>query len=207
MRYYIIGMKRGNSPTKFIIFLAALAVLFVVITVRTSSKTFQELKAAEKLTEIDYHSMQEYSDENASLVMAALKSGKADKLKVLLTASGSSDGVEALMELADWKNADFENAIGMGAGSLSPGPDSNGRIDMSERFFVDVDGNRYVLLIETVTSRLGRNNEGVSAVSATTYNHFDNLGYAWNGKKDDETVVAGKLFWPDNQAEGENPDY
>ena len=200
-------MKKGKGLISLFLFLAALAVIFVAVTTKTSDKKFEELKAAEQLTEIDYYSMNEYSKLNSSLVMEALKSGKPDKLKALFTADSNVEGVDALMEFADWEKADFDNAIGMGAGSLSPGPDSSGLMDISERFFVDADGRQYVLLIETLTSRLGRNNEGVSAVAVTTYDHFDSMNYAWNGKTDDETLIAGALFWPNNQREGEDPDY
>ena len=196
-----------NGKKKALIFLAALALLFVAISAWTAKRTFDERKASEVFTEVDYYSMQEYCDINSEAVMAALKSGKPDKLTALLTAAKSSEGVDKLFEFADWKNADFENAVGMGSGSLSPAPDADGRMDVSERFFVDVDGKRYVLFIESVTSRWGRDNDGVSAVAATSYSHFDELGYAWNAKDDDGTVRAGTLFWPGNQAEGTDPDY
>ena len=81
--------------------------------------------------------------------------------------------------------------------SLSPfstAPDKNGRMDISERFFVDVGEQRYVLYVETLTSRHGMNNEGVTVVGATTYEHFDELNYLWNGNKDDSSAVAGKSF-------------
>ena len=53
---------------------------------------------------------------------------------------------------------------------------------------------KYVLYIETLTSRHGMENKGVSVVAATTYEHFDESGYGWNGEKDDSSAVAGKTF-------------
>jgi hypothetical protein len=99
------------------------------------------------------------------------------------------------MEFADWKKADFENAVSMGAGSLTTAPDENGKMDISERFFVDIGDTRYLLFVETSTSRWGRANDGVSAVAVTTLEHFDELDWDWNGEPDDSSVLAGKLLW------------
>ena len=42
--------------------------------------------------------------------------------------------------------------------------------------------------------------EGISAVAVTTYSHFDkDLDYNWSGEADDESVLAGELFWKGNQ--------
>ena len=188
---------------KLLIFVAALAVLFVAVTAITASKTLNEAKANETFTEIDYYSMQEYSDQNVESIMKALKSGSSENLSKLITASDTKEGVDAVLEFADWSNADIENAVGLGAGSLSPEPDANGRMDVSERFFVYAGDSKYVLFIETLTSRWGRNNDGVSAVAVTTFEHFDALDYGWNGESDDYSAVAGSLFWAGNQAEDE----
>ena len=99
------------------------------------------------------------------------------------------------MEFADWSKADFKNAESLGAGSLTAAPDESGRMDVSERFFVEAGDKKYVLFIETLTSRWGRKNEGVTAVGVTTYKHFDDTGFAWNGKKDDSSALAGELWW------------
>ena len=72
---------------------------------------------------------------------------------------------------------------------------------------MDAGGTRYVLFVETVTSRWGRTNEGVSSVAVTSFDNFDSLDYEWNGKGKEGTAEAGTLFWPKNQAEGEDPDY
>ena len=72
-------------------------------------------------------------------------------------------------------------------------------MDVSERIFVDIDGTRYVLFVETLTSRWGRDNEGISAIAATSFEHFDALDYAWSGEADDQSALAGSLFWTSNQ--------
>ena len=38
------------------------------------------------------------------------------------------------------------------------------------------------------------NNEGISAVAVTSYEHFDDLAYGWNGEKDDSSALAGESF-------------
>lgn len=199
---------RGKKGTRtLLIFITALAVIFVAVTVWTASGRFKELKAGEQFSEVDYYSMQSYCDENAAAVMSALKSGNSEKLSTLIMGESNEEGAKAVTDFADWKKADFDNITGMGAGSLSPAPDAEGRMDISERFFVDAGGQKYVLLVETVTSRWGRTNDGISAVCVTTYDHFNELDYSWNGKADGMTVSCGALFWPGNQPEGTDPDY
>lgn len=193
----LIAMNKIPTKVKVIFFLLLLAAVFVAVTSRVASDTFKELKAAESFSELDYYSMQEYCDKNASTVMSALKSGKADKIKAIMT---NSEGLDEVMNFADWSQADFKNAVGLGAGSLSPGPDADGRIDMSERFFVDAGDTKYVFFIESVSSRWGRTDEGISAIAVTRYTHFDaDLDYVWNGEPDDQSALAGSLFWIGNQ--------
>jgi hypothetical protein len=136
--------------------------------------------------------MSEFSASNSERVMKALASGNSKKLEKQMI---DSEGAAAVMEFADWKNADFEKAISMGAGSLTTAPDENGKMDISERFFVDIGDTRYLLFVETSTSRWGRANDGVSAVAVTTLEHFDELDWDWNGEPDDSSVLAGKLLW------------
>ena len=190
-------MKKGRGKTIIRLFVIAVLALFVALCAFTAVRTFNEKKAAESFSEVDYYSMQNYSDKNAEAVFSALKSGKPDKLKNRML---NSEGLDAVMEFADWSNADFSNAVSLGAGSLSAAPDDAGRIDVSERIFVDVGDTKYVLMVETVTSRWGRTDDGISAVAVTTYDHFDgDLDYDWLGEADDESVLAGELFWKGNQ--------
>lgn len=182
--------KKGNKT--IVAFLLLVAVLFIAIMAKSCSDTYNKRASGESFTQPDFNSMQKYSAENVKAVMDALKSGKASKLDSLLI---DPDGSEAVINFADWKNADFDNAVSLGAGSLTAAPDDKGQMDISERIFVDVGEVRYVLFVETLTSRWGMNNEGVTAVGVTTYGHFDGLDYGWNGEADDQSALAGQLFW------------
>ena len=195
-------MKKSKNKGKVILFALLVLALFAVVAAKTAKDTFSDLKAGESFSEVDYYSMQKYSDQNSEAVFSALKSGKPDKLSKLLQ---SSEGADAVMEFADWSEADFKNAVGLGAGSLSSGPDDDGRIDISERYFVDVGEEKYVVMVETVTSRWGRTNDGISSVAVTTYSHFDSdLDWDWLGEADDYSALAGELFWIENFEESEN---
>lgn len=190
-------MKRGKI--RLIIYAIVVSALFIALCAFTAEKTFRELKTNESFDEVDYYSMQKYSERNSKIVFSALKSGKLDKIKKNMS---SSDGLDEVAQFANWSEADFDKAVSLGAGSLSPKPDENGRIDVSERFFVDIGDERYVLFIETVTSRWGRTAGDISAVAVTSFTHFeDDLNWTWSGEKDDSSALAGKLFWEGNQPE------
>ncbi|MBR0307697.1 MAG: hypothetical protein IJH92_02275 [Mogibacterium sp.] len=183
-----------RNKTYILIFILILVVAFTgaaAITANRTIKAGREAIAKEEAP-LDKYSMSEYSAKNSAAVFEALKAGDESALKKLLI---KSDGTGDVMEFADWASADFDNAISMGSGSLTAKPNKKGRMDESERFFVDVGDSRYVFFIETLTSDYGRVNEGVSAVGVTTYSHFDATDYSWNGEKDDESALAGELFW------------
>ena len=167
-----------------------------------SAETEPSEVADENSDEIDYYSMQEYCRQNVKEVFAALSSGDSDALAQIMvsyddgkvSALSDAEGVASVMDFADWSEADFDGAISMGVGSLDAEPDSAGYFDVSERLFVDVDGSRYVFFIETLTSERGSVDEGVCAVSVTSFSHFDATDYVWNGEKDAQSVIAGRLF-------------
>lgn len=182
--------KKKNPAFGIILILILIAA--VLAGVNAYRTAYNKKAAAETFTEPDFNSMQAYSEENSKAVMDALRSGKAGNLEKLMI---TSEGAEEVVSFAEWDKADFDSAVSMGAGSLSASPDDNGQMDISERFFVDINDVRYVLFIETLTSRWGMNNEGVSAVGVTTFSHFDGLDYNWSGEKDDQSALAGELFW------------
>lgn len=191
-------MKNTSNKKRIIIIAEIIAALFIVTAVVTTLVTRNSVQKqvekynAQTFSEIDYNSMSRFNDRNVKAVLQALRREDSGKLSSLLT---NSNGLDRVTAFADWKKADFDNAISMGSGSLSAKPDSKGRIDVSERLFVDVGDRRYVFFIETLTSRWGRKNEGVSAVAVTTFDHFDATDYEWNGERDDESELAGELFW------------
>ena len=185
-------MAKKRSNIILLIALIVLALIFAIVAAGAARTAYDKRVAGEKLTEIDYYSMQGFCEENANAVMDALKSGSKDKLKKLMP---EAEGIDELMAFAKWKKADFKNAVSQGAGSLTEAPDEAGKMDVSEAFFVDIGDTKYVLFVETLTSRWGRQNEGVTAVAATTYDHYDGLDVRWNGEPDEESVLAGKLWW------------
>lgn len=185
-------MKKAFNGLKIIVFVALVLALFIGVTKSTANKTYNERKASEKITTIDTYSMNNYCKDNTEAVMDALKHGDKDKLADLMI---DPDGVDSVMDFADWTEADFKNAVSMGSGSLTKKPGKDGRQDVSERFFVNVGSSKYMLFIETICSRLGRDNDGVSAVAVTTFSHFDATDYAWNGENDGSSALAGELYW------------
>lgn len=185
-------MSKNRSNKILICSLLILALIFVLTAMISSKKAYKEKRASEQLTELDFNSMQAFSTENAAVVMDALKSGNKDKLGKLMSNTG---GIDEVMNFAKWNKADFKNAVSLGAGSLTTAPDGAGKMDISEKFFVDIGDTKYVLFIETLTSRWGRDNEGVSAIGVTTYSHFDEKESDWNGEPDDQSVLAGELWW------------
>ena len=187
-------MKRKKSTQILIILLLLTALVFVITAIMSAKSTYNKKVAEEKITEPDFYAMADFSGKNSKEVMKALKSGSAEKLGKLMI---DPKGVEDVIAFADWGDADMDNAVSMGAGSFSAAPDKNGMIDISERFVVPVGEQKYVLYIETLTSRHGMNNEGVKVVAATTYEHFEQLDLGWNGETDDSSAVAGETFVQD----------
>ncbi len=185
-------MEKKKSNRLLITTLVFLAVVFVITAVISACSAYNKRMAEEKLTEVDFYSMQEFCGQNASAVMNALASGKKERLEKQMP---DAEGIDDVMGFADWSKADFKNAVSMGAGSLSASPDENGMMDISEKFIVQAGDDKYVLFIETITSRWGRKNEGLSSVGVTTYEHFSDLNYDWAGEPDDQSVLAGKLRW------------
>ena len=184
-------MKKKKSNRILLIAFLLMVVIFVIAAVMMARSTYNKRIAEEKIAEPDFYSMSAFSNENSRAVMKALKSGSAEKLGALMI---DPKGAEDVTGFADWSKADFDNAVSLGAGSFSAAPDKKGMMDISERFIVPLGEEKYVLYIETLTSRHGMNNEGVKVVGATAYEHFDQLDYGWNGEADDSSAVAGESF-------------
>lgn len=173
------------------LFLLLLEILFICLLIFSAVRTFRTSLANESFDQVDFHSMAAFSARNSKSVINALKSGNMTRLTKLV---GDEEGAEAVMSFADWRKANFDNALSYGAGSLSTEADKKGRIEVAERIVVQAGETRYMLYIETLTSRWGRKNEGVSAVGVTTYSHYNELDSSWSGEKDDESALAGTLF-------------
>ena len=192
---YHSNMNKLLNVLKIIILILLALIIFICVEKHFENKTFREHRLAERpatIAELDVYSMQEYCGKNAQKVFAALKAGDSKKLEKLMIVS---EGLDTVMEFADWSEADFENAFSMGSGSLTPEPDEGGDMDVSERVFVTAGGTKYVFFIETITTEYGSKNGGVSAIGVTTFSHFDEDGWGWNGEKVKESALAGTLFW------------
>ena len=191
-------MKSRKGRLKLIIALMLIVILFAAAALLASgaakNRAEEAAEAKAAAGPVDYYSMQEFSGKNSEAVFRALKSGSSEALKKIM-ADKNAGGIDEVMDFADWSKADFDGAITMGSGSLTAEPDKKGMMDVSERFFVDIGSDRYMIFIETLTSGRGRKNEGVSAVSVTSFSHFDATDYAWNGEDDGESALAGELFW------------
>lgn len=194
-------MKKAVNGLKIIIFIALVVALFLGVTTYSAKKAYNERRATEHFTEVDRYSMDEFCLANTQAVMEALQSGHGAKLdKLIAEGMEGGDTADKLLAFADWENADFDKAVSMGSGSLMAKPDKNGRMDVSERSIIKIGKKEYVLFVETLTSRWGRTNDGISAIGITSFKHFDNLDYAWSGEKDDHSVLMGTLFWKKNKA-------
>lgn len=189
-------MKKKKSSRILLAALLMMVALFAVTAFIMARSTYDKKVAGEKITEPDFYSMAEYSGQNSAAVMKALKSGSAEKLGAVMI---EPKGAEAVIGFTDWSKADFDNAVSFGAGSLSAAPDKNGMMDISERFIITAGEAKYVLYVETLTSRHGMNNEGVKMVGVTTYEHFDETDYGWNGDPDESSAVAGESFVKDSK--------
>ena len=176
------------------LFLAVLFMiaLFATVTISTAKNTYKQNIANEHFDEYDFYSMQKISTENCKVVFDALKKGDKETLSELMI---NDENIDSVLEFTDWGKLSYKKATSYGAGSLSPSADENGRADINEKFVVKTGGDKYVLYIESLTSRWGRVNEGVSAIAVTTAEHYENTFTTWNGEKDDSTALAGELFW------------
>ena len=183
-------MKKNYIP--LILAAVFMIALFATVTITTARNTYEKNVAEEHFDEYDFYSMQEISTENSKAVFDALKKGDKETLSELMI---NDENIDSVLDFADWSKLSFKKATSFGAGSLSPSTDKNGRADINEKFVVKTGGDKYVLYIESLTSRWGRVNEGVSAIAVITAEHYENTYSTWNGEKDDSTALAGELFW------------
>ena len=192
-------MKRKRNNKIMLITVAVILILLFCISAalmsgRTREKLIEEEKQGmpETVAELDVYDMHDHCSKNSVKVLEYLKAGNTKGLEKLMI---SSEGLDELMLYTDWSTADLDNTVSLGTGSLSPAPDANGKMDVSERIFVDTDNGRFVFFIETVTSDNGKMNDGVSAIGVTSFGYFDSTDYEWNGEAGDDSVLAGKLYW------------
>lgn len=191
-------MKKKKTNKIMLIAVAVILILLFCISStlmygKTRDKLIEEEKQGmpETVAELDVYDMHDYCSRNSAKVLEYLKSGNTKALEKLMI---SSEGLDELMLYTDWSTADLDNTVSLGTGSLSAAPDADGKMDMSERIFVDTDNGRFVFFIETITSDNGKMNDGVSAIGVTSFAYFDSTDFEWNGEAGDDSVLAGKLF-------------
>lgn len=187
---------KSSAEKKLTAFLIGLMLLFLAVAVLSAVHAYRHKRATEKFDELDLYSMHEYSRINSEKALRALKEGNSGALEKLMI---SNEGLSDVSGFADWSGMNMDNLVSMGSGSLSFKADPKGRIDISERWIAETEDGKHVFFIETRTSRWGRQNDGISALAVTSFDHFDELDYGWNGEADESSALAGKLFWPTNQ--------
>lgn len=156
-----------------------------------ADKAYQKRVSEEHFTEVDTYKLSVYSEENAEAVLKALKSGDKEALEKLFTESVDA---AALMKYADWSTINDKKTKTLGGGSYMFEPDKSGRMDFGETFWVTTSKGTYVLYIQTVCSRFGKANDGVSAVAATTWEHYDSIDWLWKWQTDKNEVLAGTPY-------------
>ena len=184
-----------------IILLLLVATVYISVRGFTSAveyfadKTYQTRVSEEHFTEVDTYKLSVYSEENAEAVLKALKSGNEEALEKLFTESVDASD---LMKYADWSTINDKKTKTLGGGSYMFEPDKSGRMDFGETFWVTTSKGTYVLYIQTVGSRYGKANDGVSAVAATTWKHYDSIDWLWKWQTDKNEVLAGTPYSEQN---------
>ena len=71
---------------------------------------------------------------------------------------------------------------------------SCGRMDFGETYWIRIGKKTYVMYIQTVCSRYGKANDGISAIAATTWEHYDSIHWLWEWQTDKNEVLAGTPY-------------
>lgn len=184
--------KKFFSVIIAIILIIGLFAGFIYWTGRTAGKTYQERVNNEQNTELDVYKMQKYAADNAEKVLKALKKEDADKIAELVPKAAN---VNELMQYADWGELDINNKTSFGTGSFMPKPNKKGKMDVGEQIILSAGNGRYAIYVQTVTSRYGKIDNGISCIAVTTWKHFDEIDYAWKWITDSGTLRVGKAFY------------
>lgn len=174
-----------------ILFIALLVIVFVIVTTRTANKTYDSRVANEKNTEVDVYKMETYARDNAAKVLDILQDKDKDALESTLL---NPSNVDKLINYADWDKLDTDKMTSFGTGSYMPKPDEDGKMDVGELISLKLGKDEYVIYIQTLTSRWGKIDEGVSCIAVVNRKRFDDVDYAWEWQTDNKTLRAGKPF-------------
>lgn len=174
-----------------IIFIFVLFLATFTIVSKTAKKTYEKRISQEKNINLDVYKMHKFARENTQYVIKALQRENAKKIRKIVI---NPLNVQKLLDEVDWKNLKDDNIRSFGTGSFSSKPNNKGEIDIGEQMSIKIGKKRFALYIQTITSRYGRINEGVSCIAITSFKHYDDLDYEWNWQTDDETLRVGKPF-------------
>lgn len=180
-----------RNTSKIVVFIILIIGIIIAVTTITARLTYKNKIAEEQFTEPDMYKMQEYSNKNSMGVFQALKDGDRKILGELVI---SNDNFDKLLKYANWDQMDIDKVSSSGAGSMMPKPDKNGRMDVVEMFGVKIGGKKYVVYIQTVVSRWGKANDGVSCIAVTTTKRYEETDGELDWKTDKEVIRAGKMF-------------
>ena len=185
-------LKKIIKGILIIVLVAALGVALIYYTGIVAGRTYQERVNSETSKDLDVYKMQKYAHENAEEILKALEKCDAEKLEESIN---EPSNVEELINYADWKKLDKKGSTSFGTGSFMPKPDKEGKMDVGEQIILKVGKEKYALYVQTLTSRYGKINDGVTCVAVTTFKHFDEIDYLWLWQSDSKTLRAGKAFY------------
>lgn len=185
--------RRKKSKNNIIIILVLILTLIVsaFIVVKVARYTYSKNVANEHFTEQDTYKMSVYSEENSTKALKALRDKDVDDLKELLI---DDTHAEELINYADWSEINLEKTRTLGGGSYMSEPDSNGRMDFGEMYWVKTGNKKYIMYIQTVCSRYGKANDGIQAIAVTTEDHYEAIDWEWEWQEDDKTLIAGSPY-------------
>lgn len=184
--------KKVLKGILIIVLVVALGGALIYYTGIVAGRTYQERVNSETSKDLDVYKMQNYAHENAEIILKALKKCDAEKLKENIN---EATNVEELIDYADWKNLDIKGSTSFGTGSFMPRPDKDGKMDVGEQIILKVGKEKYAFYVQTLTSRYGKINEGITCVAVTTFKHFDEIDYLWLWQSDSKTLRVGKAFY------------
>lgn len=164
--------------------------IFVAIMFVTSYATYYFAKANLSTKVLDEFQVQEFSSENCDAVFKALKGGGAGLGDLM----DEGTKTRKLLDYAEWPSADFEDKMSLGGGSFMDGADAEGYYAYEDIWSVYVNDERYIMCIQTVTSRYGRENDGVSCIAISTWDHYLGIDREWDIDNDENTVLIGRPY-------------
>lgn len=171
--------------------LVIVVAIFAFVTGWSANRQYEKRVSEENFTEQDTYKMSVYSEENTNKVIEALKNKDAEGLSSMMI--GNPD-VSELLDYVEWQNMAPDKTKTLGGGSYMSEPDSDGRMDFGEAYWLRIDKKTYVMYVQTVCSRYGKANDGVSAVAVTDWDYYDSIDWSWEWQEDKHTVMAGTPY-------------